>query len=240
VGVDVTQRWALAGRGGTVLGAALSIVLIVGGLLVYPAAYFGGGPEVGPSGALLALGLLIVYAAAAVASSRTTSESITCAVGNGTRIGLVVGAVWLLSHTIEVFTDAGSAPSLLSFGTVFLLFGVAGLLGVRRTGRVHAGVLTAVWAAMSSTVILVAYGVLVTYLFMSRLEAIDAPDFARSAMHDAAAFTVANTVFSASSHLLVAPAIAAVFGTIGSVAGWAWFLRKPASAPPPGGSASST
>ena len=110
-------------------------------------------------------------------------------------------------------TDAGSAPSLLSFGTVFLLFGVAGLLGVRRTGRVHAGVLTAVWAAMSSTVILVAYGVVVTYVFMSRLEAIDAPDFARSGMHDA---------------------------TIGSVAGRAWFLRKPASAPPPGGSASST
>ena len=43
---------------------------------------------------------------------------------------------------------------------------------------------------------------------MSRIAAIEPPDFARSGMHDAAAFTLANTMFSAGSPLLEAPVIA--------------------------------
>ena len=138
-----------------------------------------------------------MYAAASGVAGRATGLDFTVAVGEGARIGAVIGGVWLVSHTIEVFADGATLLSLLFFGTVFLLFGVAGIVGARRTGRIGVGVLAAVWAAMSSSLILVIYGFLLAYLFMGRMAAIEAPDFARSGMHDAAAFTVADTIFSA-------------------------------------------
>jgi hypothetical protein len=212
----------------------LCLALISGGLLTHQAAFVGGGPEAGPVSMMLALGLLIVYVAAGGVAGRATGVSLTAAVGEGTRVGAVIGVVWLTSHTIEVFTAGRTSLSLLFFGTVFLLFGVAGLVGARRTGRIGVGVLTAVWAAMSSSLILVIYGFLLAYLFMSRMAAIEAPDFARSGMSDAAAFTVANTIFSAGSHLLEAPVIAAGLGVIGSLAGRAWYLRQRAAMPSSG------
>jgi hypothetical protein len=211
---------------GLVAAAALCLVLIGAGLLRYPAAVAGGGPEAGPTSVLLALGLLVGYAAAGVAVVLRAGRGGGAVVEEATWIGLVIGAVWLVNHTVEVFTSAGSALSALFFGAVFLLFGFAGLVGARRTGRVGAGVVTAVWAAMGSSLILVAYGLVLAYLFMGRMAVIEAPDFARSGMHDPAAFTVANAIFSASAHLLEAPVIAAVFGLVGSLVGRALRLRR--------------
>jgi len=214
-----------------VIGAVLCLALISRGLLTYRAAFAGGRPEAGPTSVILALGLLIVYAAASGVAGRATGLDFTVAVGEGTRIGAVIGGVWLVSHTIEVFADGATLLSLLFFGTVFLLFGVAGFVGARRTGRIGVGVLAAVWAAMSSSLILVIYGFLLAYLFMGRMAAIEAPDFARSGMHDAAAFTVADTIFSAGSHLLEAPVIAGGLGMIGSLAGRVWYLHRSAAMP---------
>lgn len=226
-----TRRWAIVGHRGMVIGAVLCLALISRGLLTYRAAFAGGRPEAGPTSVILALGLLIVYAAASGVAGRATGLDFTVAVGEGTRIGAVIGGVWLVSHTIEVFADGTTLLSLLFFGTVFLLFGFAGLVGTRRTGRIGVGVLAAVWAAMSSSLILVIYGFLLAYLFMGRMAAIEAPDFARSGMHDAAAFTVANTTFSAGSHLLEAPVIAGGLGMIGSLAGRVWYLHRSAAMP---------
>jgi hypothetical protein len=212
-----------------IAGAALCLALIGAGLLRYPAAFAGGGPEAGPTSVVLALGLLVVYAAAGVVVALRAGPGVGPVVDEATRIGLVIGAVWLVNHTVEVFTDAGSAFSALFFGAVFLLLAFAGLVGARRTGRVGAGVLTAVWAAMGSSLILVAYGLVLAYLFMGRMALIEAPDFAHSGMHDPAAFTVANAIFSASSHLLEAPVIAAVFGLVGSLVGRAVRLRHAAT-----------
>ena len=229
--MNTMRRWAIFGHTGMVIGAVLCLALISGGLLTYRSAFVGGGPEAGPSSVMLALGLLTVYVAAGGVASRATGADVTVAVGEGTRIGAVIGVVWLVSHTIEVFTDGTTSLSLLFFGAVFLLFGVAGLVGARRTGRIGVGVLAAAWAAMTSSLILVIYGLLLAYLFMSRMATIEAPDFARSGMHDAAAFTVANTIFSAGSHLLQAPVIAAGLGMIGSLAGRVWYLHQSAAMP---------
>lgn len=229
--VNTTRRWAIVGHWGMVIGAVLCLALIGGGLHTYPAAFLGGGPEAGPTSVMLALGLLIVYVAAGGVAGRAARLHFTVAVGEGTRVGAVIGGVWLVSHTVEVFTDGTTLPSSLFLGTVFLLFGVAGFVGARRAGRIGVGVLAAVWAAMSSSLLLVIYGFLLAYLFMSRMAAIEATDLARSGMHEAAAFTVANTIFSAGSHLLEAPVIAAGLGMIGSLAGRVWYLRQSAATP---------
>src|SRR5262249_1535909 len=72
-----------------------------------------------------------------------------------------------------------------------------GFVGARRTGRIGLGVLAAVWAAMSSSLILVSYGFLLAYLFMGRMAAIEAPDFARTGVHDPQALPVADAIFNA-------------------------------------------
>lgn len=226
-----TRRWAIVGHRGVVIGAVCCVALIGGGLLTYRAAFVGGGPEAGPTSVMLALGLLIGYVIAGGVAARAVGLDFTVAVGEGTRIGAVIGGVWLVSHTIEVFTDGTTLLSRLLFGTVLVLFGVAGLVGARRTGRIGVGVVAAVWSAMSSSLILVIYGFSLAYLFMRRMAAIEAPDFARSGMHDAAAFTVANATFSAGSHLLEAPVIAAGLGVIGSLAGRVWHHRQSAATP---------
>lgn len=224
--MEKMRRWALGGRLGVVLGAALGLALITGGLRVHPAAFSGGGPEAGSISVLMAVALLLLYAAAAIASTRWAGPDVTSAFGEGTRVGLGIAIVWLAGHSLEVFTDAGQSVSLPLFAAIFLMFGAAGFIGARRTGRLRTGVLTALWAGMGSTLILVLYGALVTYVFMSRLQAIDAPDFARSGMHDAAAFSIANMIVSAGTHLLEAPLIAVVFGAIGSAVGRTWFRRS--------------
>jgi hypothetical protein len=200
-----------------VIGGLVCLVLMGGGLLTHPAALAGGGPEAGPTSVVLAIGLLLVYLAAGSVAFMVSGPVVTAAVGEGTRIGAVIGGIWLAGHTVEVFANGTIVPALPFFGAVFLLFGAAGFAGSRQSGRTGAGVLAAVWAAMSSSLILVIYGLSLAYLFMSRMAAIEAPDFAHSGMHDPAAFTVANAIFSAGTHLLEAPLIAAGLGVIGGL-----------------------
>src|SRR5215469_16211881 len=91
--MNPTGRWAIVGHRGMVIGAVCCVALI------------SGGPEAGPASVMLALGLLIVYVIAGGVAGRAAGLDLTVAVGEGTRIGAVISGVWLVSHTIEVFTD---------------------------------------------------------------------------------------------------------------------------------------
>jgi len=50
-------------------------------------------------------------------------------------------------------------------------------------------------------------------------------------MHDLQAFTVFNCLDAAASHLITAPVLATVFGTIGGLIGTGWARRRSVTSP---------
>ncbi len=166
--------------------------------------------------------LLLIYAAIAFAMTATRGERWRTVLHTGTIVGLVTGTMWIVNLSLETFSRfsgmSATAPFLLG---AFVLWGVAGGIGAWRTGAASLGIAAAIMAAMICVLITVAYGFLLTYTSLPRLErdlAIS-PDFLRSGWDDLRAFAIANTFDSGFSHLLGALIVSTIFGAIGSGVG---------------------
>ncbi len=166
--------------------------------------------------------LLLIYAAIALAMTAKRGERWHTVLRTGTIIGLITGAMWIINLSLETFSRfsgiLATAPFLLG---AFVLWGVAGGIGAWRTGAALSGIAVAIMAAMICVLITVAYGFLLTYTSLPRLERdlASSPDFLRSGWDDLRAFAIANTFDSGFSHLLGALIISAIFGAIGSSVG---------------------
>ncbi len=203
---------------GMLCGVLIDLLFVSISVVRYPVLLYPG--QAGTTISVLVL--LLVYGCIGVGLPlRARSIQMKSLLWRGTIMGMFVGIIFVIDITVENFLDlsqGGSTFSTLGFmALVFLAFGIAGAWGAYRTEPWFLGILSSVWSAIQGTLIALFFGFLINFLFGARLEQILVTDYARSGMHDLRAFTFFNTMDSASSHLLEAPILAAIFGALGAL-----------------------
>jgi hypothetical protein len=150
------------------------------------------------------------------------TEASQSAVRIGSRIGIMTGVLWTIDLAIETFATLSPSlaafVSLAFFVTAFLLWGLAGFLTVCETHSLGYGLVAAVWSAMLTVLMTVAFGFLLMNVALPHLasQELTDPDFLSSHWNNVTLFAIANTLDAGFSHLLEAPIIALVFGLVGS------------------------
>jgi len=202
-----------------VLGAILSVVLIVCGWPVVPSASI---LSIGAASIVaVAYGLVGIWGPAA--AERADSRILRWAVPLGLLAGAVFAAEMLLEYVI--LPENNSTLGLIEFGLVFLLYFIAAIGVAYRTQKVRHGVLAAVWSALIGSLIWLIALFSIFYAFKGTPRQAQVllaegtyEDFLRSGMTDFNAFVVEDLMGAALFHLLLGPAVAAILGTVG---GWA-------------------
>jgi hypothetical protein len=199
------------------VGVALSLTMIGIEVFLYRPFFTmpGGSTFVNETTAVLLLyGMLIVRA------TRRDGLFHRSALLFGTHLGLLAAAVQIAHLAAENFIHFrepwnGIITLTFMFGT-FLIWGAAGYLSARRAGAIASGVVAASWSAIVTMSILVTFGfVLEFYLVTPKPEYVATwAEFRRSGWTDVHAFTIANTLDSALSHLVAGPIVGAIFGAL--------------------------
>jgi hypothetical protein len=177
------------------------------------------------TGVLLLYGILIVRATRSDGPLRRTVLLL------GTPVGLVAAAVQIAHLAAENFIHFGKPWEGITAVTfmlgTFLIWGVAGYRSARSAGAIAPGVVAGSWSAVVTMSILVTFGfALEFYLVTPKPEYVATwGEFKRSGWTDVHAFTIANTLDSALSHLIVGPIVGAIFG--GVAGGVTRIPRKP-------------
>jgi hypothetical protein len=160
---------------------------------------------------------LLAYLLTSRYATRLSSAAGRGALRSGAGAGLVLGTAGVLGHTLEVFaTLHPPIPALLGVGMWGLMFLVLGGISAetyRREESIALGILSSVWGALISAVTAVVFAFLVGLLFMARMQQVLAGAFALSGMTEGRAFVIRNMLDGASSHLLIAPAVAVLAGS---------------------------
>jgi hypothetical protein len=166
---------------------------------------------------LLLYGMLIVWATWSVGPLRRTMLLF------GTPVGLIAAAVQIAHLAAEKFISfrepwQGVTALAFMLGT-FLIWGVAGYLSARSARAIAPGIVAGAWSAVVTMSILVTFGfALDFYLITPKADDVAAwGEFKRSGWTDVHAFTIANTLDSALSHLIVGPIVGGIFGGLASV-----------------------
>lgn len=197
------------------------LLLIAGRVLLYPSLW----SQVGAATYVLEpVVLLVGYAVIVVWLTADTDTHRRWPLVYGSAVGPIAGGIWIVNLALETFANLSplgllaTAPFLLGG---FLLWGVAGFCAARRTGSVSSGVLAAVWSAMICVLMTIAFGLLLTYTSLPRLEhnLVADPDFLRSHWSDLRAFAIANSLDSAFSHLLGGLLVGTIVGAAGGFLG---------------------
>ena len=135
-----------------------------------------------------------------------------------TPLGLIGGLIQIASMTQEEFKDLGPhGNGIVGFGLLFCTFtawGIAGFRAARRTGDVRCGAMAGLWCAVITMSMVVLFGFAVAfYLAVPKPEyVVTWGEFKRSGWTDVHAFTIANTLDSAFSHLFTGPVLGAILG----------------------------
>lgn len=199
-------------------GVLLDLALIGVGLLWYPSLLEAGRA----STAITCVVVLLLYGCVGIGLPIKANQAVTTALWQGTAVGLIIGISFAGDMIVEDFIDMGRQASMFStlgfMMLIFLLFGLAGARGTQKTRQIHLGILASLWSALLGVLIALLFGFAVNFLFTQRLEHILSSDYVSSGMSDPQAFTFFNSLASASSHLVEAPLIAGVCGTIGALA----------------------
>lgn len=167
-------------------------------------------------------GILFLYAVATVFLFRVSGRVWDTILSNASVFGVITGVLEVVNIGLED-TAAGAARSpILSIGFMVILFslwGVAGARTVRSGNSTRAGVATSVLSAGICMLLAVAGGFLIELLVTPPDTAAVSmwAEYKRSGWTDPRAFGLANTLDSGSTHLFIAPIVAAVFGGVGSV-----------------------
>ncbi len=165
--------------------------------------------------------LLVAYATAALLFPAICRRLPVAACRYGMTVGCITGAIELVNLAVETWLPSfnGAAVSLGFMLSVFLLWGVA----AERSAKAGASTRGAIGAALASAalcmLIAVSAGLLLEFFIAPPDVAAVAQwtEFHRSGWTDVRAFAVINTIDSASTHLMVAPFVAVVFGFAGSL-----------------------
>jgi hypothetical protein len=171
-----------------------------------------------PAGTLVAL---LVYGGASEWARRTTSNATRVALEAGARVGLLIGALAVVNHSLEVFSSVRPpVPAILGvsmWGVMFFCFGGVASATSERVGSIGLGVVASMWTALVSSAATVLFASVVGLVFMPRMQLVLAGDFATSGMVDARAHVVRHLFDGAATHLLLAPFLAAMVGAAGGL-----------------------
>lgn len=183
--------------------------------------------------------LLVIYACIVLAITRHADTERCVALRTGTIIGLITGTMWVINLYGETFTTLNGSIGILSTAPFllggFLLWGVAGFLGSRRTGSLSLGILSAVWCAMLCVLMTITYGFLLLFTSLPHLQhdLTNDLDWLHSGWSDLHAFAIAETFFAGFTHLLAALLIGTIVGAIGGGVGMLGKGRPRAPLPAP-------
>jgi hypothetical protein len=216
----------LTGAAAILIGVSLVIFLFVVSVCRHPESIEGAGRRY----LVMDAALLLLYAVLAVCAAIQRSERFATALGVGVPLGYALGSVHIAHHLVEfLFPFTGPIASLaLGAGHVLLalaLFAVAGTIAWERTRFVRLAVASAVWSAMLSVLILVAFAFVLQLAFESKAEAALQEPFRASAMRDAGAFLVKNSLQAASEMLVRFPVLAFFMALVGALAS-AWMNAR--------------
>src|SRR4051812_28170206 len=184
------------------LGIGVLFALLLYAVLRYPASLSQGGQF----SLLVTAGALLASGAAALWARHAASDSLQIALEQGGRIGLLLGAVAVLNHTIEIFAalDAtmGAIFGVSMWAVLFLAFGGVASATYQRSGSLGLAISASVWCALVSTVMTLLAGYSIALLFMPHMQQILQGIYAQSGMTDPQAFVIHNTLSSGASHVL--------------------------------------
>ena len=206
-------------RQGFILAIIVIGMLIGYGMLRYPLIV----NEAGVLSLLTPAFLLLLYGVVAIIVTHKPGQARSNALKSGTVFGLLVGLTFIVTISVENFVDMDRQVSTIStlgfMLLIFLIFAYAGWHGTNESSQLSLGIFTSLWSAMIGVVIALLFGFTINFLFTQRLEQNlqASAEYLRSGSHDLETFTFWNTLDSASSHLLEAPIIAVVLGTMGSL-----------------------
>jgi hypothetical protein len=166
--------------------------------------------------------ILLVYAIGTIYLAKAKGDLWAAICRNATLFGLVTGAIELINLAIEDLAPKFASGSFVSIGfmlLVFVLWGVAASWSARSCKSVRAGILTAIASAGICMLIAVAGGFFVELLVAPTNPALVSTwaEFKRSGWTDPYAFGLANALDSGFTHLLIAPAVALIFGSVSSL-----------------------
>ena len=202
----------------------ISAILIIGMLIGYGMLRYSLiVTEAGVLSVLMPAFILLLYGVAAIWVTHQPNQASSGALKSGTVFGLVVGLTFIITIAVENFADMSRQVSTIStlgfMLLIFLIFSFAGWHGTKQSSQLSLGILASVWSSMIGVVIALLFGFTINFLFTQRLEQNlqASAEYLRSGSHDLETFTFWNTLDSASSHLLEAPIIAVVLGTLGSL-----------------------
>ena len=212
--------------GTTALGVVIVFALIAVRVARYPVSIQG------PGNSLLwtNVPLLLVYGLAAIWVSYQNRGDVRTAIRIGAITGLLLGAVQVTNHLIELFVPARNFALVIS--PVFLMFallGAAGSAAWQRTRSLALAVVSGLWCAVVATVILISVALILDVVFETRAELPLREAFSASGMTDPGAFLLRNSLEAASEVLVRMPVFALVFSLIGAVAN-AWITQWPRNA----------
>ncbi len=213
------------GRGSTSVAVRLSLVVLILATLgmigakvwSYPALMRFAGAK-----SILAEVVLLLAAYGVVMTLPNSRSAVLRRPRYATALGLAGGGLQILHLLIERFVSLpkpwdGVTTLLFMLGT-FFPWGYAGYMARRRGATLAGALASAIWCACVSMVLAVTAGTLVEYVLapIPLIEMRAWAEFGRSGWSDVRAFSIANTLDEASTHLLIGPVIAIVFGLAGS------------------------
>ncbi len=173
--------------------------------------------------------LLIVYALLVVWATSRADPLRQRILQIGTPLGLLGGMVQIVHMLLENLVNFGAANGTVTLSSMlltFLLWGVAGYRASHTTKSIGLGALTGSWSALVTMLVAVTFGFALLYSSIPRLDYVATwPEFQRSGWEDVHAFSIANTLDSGFSHLLIGPIVGVLFGGVAGII--ARFQHKP-------------
>ena len=197
------RTWHLLG-GATVIDVLVVLTLMAVGVARYPASIQG------PGNRLLWMNvmLLVMYGLAAMWVWHQRHAKVLSVISIGATTGLLLGAVYVANHVIELFVPARNFALVIS--PVFLMFALLGAVGSaawQHTRSFMLAVMAGVWCAVGATLILISVALALDFAFAARAELPLKEPFAASGLSDPRAFLERNSLEAASEGLVRMPVL---------------------------------
>ncbi len=207
-------------------GVVLNAALIGLGLVIYPTTLSASADGLAGAGGVVLL--LAVYGLVAFFGIPLTQRKDSRILRSAIIFGLIAGGIFVSEMLLEylMLPSDNTTMGLIEFGTVFVLWLIAGMRVARQTGSTRRGALAAIWTAVISSLIWFSALLIISYAFRGTPQQAQVfraegsyQDFARSGMTDLDAFTMQDFLGAGFFHLLLGPLAAGILGTLGGLIG---------------------
>ncbi len=225
-----TPQTRHGGTGGAVIfGAVITLLLLTANVVRHPASIQGTGRDP----LVMDVALLLAYSVAGALVSLARAPKVGLAANTGAKVGILLGAVYVVSHSIESFVPNQPPRARLAVGAgpvlaMMALFSVAGSAGWVRTRSVWMATVAGLSCAAMGVLILLSFGLFCNLAFETALGAqLREAIVASGASSDPGVFLVRNSVQAVSEGLVRMPVLGLLVSLIaGLSSAWMWELPR--------------